>query len=120
MPIQIVSPVKIMKFNAEWWNNKDKRNTQEKIYEDIDYEFPTNYLTSYTYDEINRPEVAELNKYCISFDGQISTVSGVDTSRLSRNNDYAEYVFQREYLTFVLPIYELENFAKYFKPEKIF
>ena len=57
MPIQIVSPVKIMKFNAEWWNNKDKR---KKYRQTKDYK---EKRKKYNYDNRDKIQERRSEKY---------------------------------------------------------
>ena len=117
LPKIIIDSEEILKLNSEWWNSPQKRNTQMKIYEHTDVKFPTNYLTTYTYDEIGIPEISELNKYCISLNGQPSTVEGIDTS-ISYNKLEPKIIFQREYLTFAMQNKHLAHFMYHFQPKR--
>lgn len=114
---KIISGEEIIKLNSEWWNNPSKRNTKVRRYNHTKTKFPTNYLTTYSYDEIDIPLVSELNKYCISNDGQVSTCQGIDTSP-DRNKVEHNFVFQREYLIILILNKQLVHFMKSFQPKR--
>ena len=100
----IVSGNDIIKYNANWW-----KNTPNETYTREDgYSFPTNELTAYTLSEIgNDLNIVKLNQYCISLQGQPSTVSGENTT-LGKSSE--TYVYQREYLNIMILNSYLDNF----------
>ena len=104
----------ILNKNAWWW-----RTTPNQVYynEDNNTNFPTNDLTAYTLDEIgDSKNIVLLNQYVISVEGQPSTIEGEDTS--INKKDIENYVFQREYLTLIMPKNMGKKFFYNFKPKR--
>jgi hypothetical protein len=98
----------ILKYNAVWW-----KNTPNETYtRDDGYDFPTNQLTAYTLNEIgNDINIVTLNQYCISLEGQPSSIKGENTLPGARPTNY---VYQREYLTIMIPKTKARDFIQYF------
>tara|TARA_B110000046_G_scaffold46685_1_gene51756 strand:+ start:170 stop:1099 length:930 start_codon:yes stop_codon:yes gene_type:complete len=112
---EIVDADAFMKFNALWWKNSPNE-TRQRMTKGGLLNFPTNYMTAYTLQEVEDLEdledledvgddriIVELNQHCISLEGQSSTVKGVDTSLTRGSGVDASLTLQRGYLVFLLP-----------------
>lgn len=97
---QIVDPRNFVERNAEWWRDTPNEKRLIPGYEDY---VPSNFMTLYTLDEIENPNIVELNQYCISVQGQLSTIYGEDTSPDAQINEDS-FTLQRAYLCVILPL----------------
>ena len=111
--LQILTPVEFIRKNAEWWRDTPNEETYIMTPRGISYT-PTNFMTVYTLNEIGDSNIPELNQYCISCEGQQSTINGENTSP---HVQYLEdsFTIQRAYLSVILPFETAELIFKSFE-----
>ena len=118
LPDTILDPEQAIALNGWWWNHTPNETYDKVMWDGETMSWPTNRLTVYTLEQIgNNALIPEINNYCVTLQGQPSTLSGEDTRPDAEfDESVLNYAPQRGYLDILLPTERALALLEHFHP----